>query len=161
MHDGKILKSIDFVFENLEEFHVEQKDIRLFSMHGIKEWFYAYEDGTINRYKVAEALHIIVSASGDGYTNYAMDFGKDENAFTRMTRIKDLVALELHYDDDERELIYVEYEDNDADCGPNIFEIADINHDGELIIAVSKDYESDKKFVDSWMRKGKFKILKE
>lgn len=133
------VKSITFVFENCESIDFDMKYVGLFWINEITHNIRRVTLNSVKKIDEAKELFIEIFKEGDEEYNRYCTRGK----FERLMYYRDIVFIEVKYDDGNSDTIYVDY-DGDMQNNNQDNWLSDL---GNLYISVSK-----KKQVDDFIR---------
>lgn len=135
----KRIQAIDIVFENTEIMSFEVNEINFLFMGNISRTI-AYENGYQSEGQTCE--DILIRLKPEANKRYLpLDIADLETTkFRRLRQVKDIVAIDIHYNAVDHDFIYAYWEDQDDVYGENNrFQKVNMNKDKELIISISKE----------------------
>ena len=133
-----MVESITFVFENCEYVEFSMKYVGLFYINEITQNIQRLTLNSVKKIDVAKELFIEIFSEGDEEFNRYCRCGK----FERVMKYRDIVYVDIKYDDGSVQTIYVEYDGNAQNqCQTNW-----MSKLGNLYIAISR-----KKIVEDFI----------
>ena len=104
----KDVKSIEFVFENCDNFEIEAKHFASFQLEEIKSSVFRVACNAISKFQTAYS--VVMEIFSDANVDYS-EFGQFENKkkFDRILAFDDITYINLKYSDDTEESFFVDY----------------------------------------------------
>ena len=132
----KGIKSVCFVFENVESFSIDAKYFGVLTIGDFERRIERIASNYISDSTIAHKILFEIFPEGDGeYDSY----GKQERKFWRIREWDDITHIELTYDDDTVEYICVDYDEGlfAGNIGaPNVNQTSMISELGNLYICI-------------------------
>ena len=123
------VQSITFVFENCESIEIPMKYVGLFYINDITQNIRRTALNSVKKIDVAKELFIEIFSEGDEKYNRYCTRGK----FERLLYYRDIVYVEVHYDDYTTDTIYVDYDGDMQNMNQDDW----LSNLGNLYIAIS------------------------
>lgn len=131
------IRKFEIVLENCDSIEVPLDKLIYLYLHDIID-FKMYNGIDLSMFEGRQAQRVIIKLSGDFYYNSL--FKGEISAFDRLSR-KDIVALDIKYTNDEKDYIYVNYNDNGKEYDYNLNQLNYLD-EGLTIIICEKDKEN-------------------
>lgn len=125
----KKVQSITFVFENCESIEFPVKYIGLIYINDITQNIKRISLNSVKKIDVAKELFVEIFSEGDEKYNQFCAQGK----FERLMYHRDIVFVEVHYDDYSTDTIYVDYEGDMQNANQDNY----LSNLGNLYISIS------------------------
>ena len=135
------VKSIEFVFENCECLEIEAKYFGGVHLEDIKTSIARIACNSIAKMQTVHSA--VFEIFSEANTEYA-PFGNQSDKMVKFDRIAawdDITQIIVHYEDDQEEVYYVDYDDdgNDGLGAPNKNQKSCISALGNLYLVIEKD----------------------
>ena len=130
-----MVESITFVFENCESIEFSMKYVGLFYINDITQNIKRFALNSVKKIDVAKELFIEIFSEGDEKYNRYCTCGK----FERLLQYRDIVYVDIKYDDGHVDTIYVDY---DGDM-QNMYQDNYLSKLGNLYISISRKKQVD------------------
>ncbi|MCM3109886.1 hypothetical protein [Lederbergia lenta] len=134
------LKQVNLILENCEVLEIDRKYIGYFHIGNIKTSINRNACNSISKDIVCEDFTIEINRSfkDEELMQYTFgDLSEKRNPIERLLRYPDITALEIVYQDDSKEYIYVDWQVEDGDTNKNQKNL--INNFGDLYIVISEN----------------------
>lgn len=130
---------VELVRENCDVVKIDAEDIERIYMNGLQEDLYVDMFGSYIRVQWADTIFmkLLASANKEHYEHNSIDL---EKAVFEVLDIRDLVALDIFFDDGSNEYIQVRWSSIDDDYS-NEYQENYIDEDNNLYIGVGKDID--------------------
>jgi len=146
----KNVKYLELVLENCEVIKFNAKHIKTLEIKNIKKEIQRIAFNSILEYIFCEDFIIQISSKANTLDAYETTWGILDNRlpFERINDFKDIAAIDVCYDDDTTEYIYVNWSKDSGTC-VNSYQSSHINKKtGDLFVVVSKDKNVQSVFGD-------------
>ena len=134
-----MVESITFVFENCESIEIPIKYIGLFYINDITQSVRRLTLNSVKKINVAKELFIEIFSEGDERFNKYCSCG----CFERIVKYRDIVYVEVNYQDGNVDTIYVDYDGDTQNKNQDDW----ISNLGNLYVSISR-----KKLVEDYIR---------
>ena len=139
--------SINIVLENCEYFTFERKHIGQFNLSKIERVIGRYGSNYIGEFVYAKSVQIEIKSDANIETKSIS--GKLCLPFKRIVEHKDITSIELIYENGEKEVFQVDYEETVDFLGaPNVNQSCKYNEFGDLYIVIENSIDVDFYFPD-------------
>lgn len=143
----KEVKSVELILENCEVIEIKREHIGVFHVLDIKKSISRDAINSINDYLEAEEIFIQISSKANNPSSYVEDLHDGEiTPFDRLMRYADITALNIKYQDDSEEYIFVKW-GGDSDYTNEYQSVATNEKTGDLYIVIS-----EKENVESYFK---------
>lgn len=132
------VKSISLGFENCEDISIDKECIHMLLFDKVAECiYYDHPRDTIRRYQTCEEFLLELNEKADRQYEY-FGYSSEQTIFQRTQLCQDITSVEIIYDDDTKELIYVPYMPLGGGES-NAYQTSCIRDTGRMLICISKD----------------------
>ena len=141
------LKSVQFVFENCEEFEISAEYVETLAFSRINSFVRYYNMGSAGLFdgKIAGKMQILLKPEANFiYRDTLNDAVSDEERCTTFQRIlkwRDITAIALEYDNGDTDTYYTDYDEgaNEGKLGAeNVHQRAGTQEDGTLWLKIGR-----------------------
>lgn len=130
----KKLTYIDIVLENVEVLKFDVEYIDYISVDNIhKNTVYSHDN--LHEYLQCDELYLMLHPSANKIENSTTDYTEKSLPFDRINAWQDIVSIELFYDDETSENIYVPYDGEEV----NLLQSQIITSTGSMLVVCSKE----------------------
>ena len=144
----KTIKSVEFVFENVESFSIDAKYFGVLDIGEFERRITRVASNCIGDSMIAHKVLMEIFAEADGkYDSY----GEENMKFKRIMDWDDITHIEITYDDDTVESIAVEYDEglNEGHLGAsNVNQTSMLSYLGNLYICIWAGHRVRSEFPD-------------
>lgn len=133
----KNLKSIEFIFENVESIVFDGKECKNIKIDEITESYDSFANSFRKRKKCKYFKALLNSKLDVEYLDKRLLDPKTTSPFKRMTEHKDIVVVMLYFNDGSGEGIEIDWCEGSEDV--NKYQITYVNEDGDLYIEISEE----------------------
>jgi len=126
------IQSITFVFENCESLELPIRYFGIVEINNIQTKIQRTAINAVRKFTEASEVFLEIFAE----TNKEYDWELNAYRFARLTKFRDIVYLDIKYDDETVESIYVDYDTDNTEN--NLNQDTWISNLGNLYISISK-----------------------
>ncbi|MED3792503.1 hypothetical protein P4571_08600 [Niallia alba] len=143
------IKSIGLSLENCEAMEFKREDIGRFNIIDIKRSISRSASNSVSDYLTSEEVYLQLSSKANKYSTFTCTWHDGEvTPFERLLQHKDIVAIDINYEDGTNEYIYVKWK-GESDYTNEIETVKMNDHTGDLYIVISENENVESYFRES------------